>query len=92
MSRLNHALSILVEHPWLTASAFAQHFWPRDAIVHRRVSNTGNGATRGKVAWLCAGSYLAKLVKSGYIKRVLDDNGVTALFSLTSKGRSHLEE
>ena len=49
-----------------SASGFASLMWP-DSTMHTKVSNTGNGATKGKGAWLCAGSYLNKLKKKGYV-------------------------
>lgn len=42
--------------------------WP-DSLMHTRVSNQGNGATRGKAAWLCGGSYIAKLVIKGLVNQ-----------------------
>jgi len=61
------ALKILKENPRIRAKEFAEHFWP-EAIMHQACSNQGNGACRGKKAWLCAGSYLGKLSRAGLVQ------------------------
>lgn len=45
---------------------FAKLMWP-DSNMHTSSKNQGHGATRGKAAWLCGGSYLAKLSKLGLV-------------------------
>lgn len=63
------ALTILKDTSWvnqMNATFFAQQMWP-DSNMHKTVSNQGHGATRGKAAWLCAGSYLAKLHKKDLV-------------------------
>jgi len=47
---------------------FALKMWPNHKM-HTKVSNQGNGATSGKAAWLCAGSYLSKLKIKGLVGR-----------------------
>lgn len=51
----------------VTPKGFAIKMWP-DSNMHIKVSNQGHGATRGKAAWLCGGSYLAKLEKMGFVR------------------------
>jgi len=79
------ALKILQDNPNIAARRFAKLMWP-DSIMHRRVSNTGNGATTGKAGWLCGGSYLAKLCNKELVYRYLTSNGYTWTFSLSRKG------
>lgn len=85
------ALQVLLEHPNIRASAFAELLWP-ESYMHRKVSNQGNGATHGKAAWLCAGSYLGKLRKQFLVRWNHETNG----YSLTAKGeltlKAHLYE
>lgn len=63
------ALTILKNNPrGLSADIFAEIFWP-NSIMHDACSNQGNGACRGKKAWLQAGSFLGKLIKQkGWVK------------------------
>lgn len=60
------ALKIIRDKKPLDADGFARLMWP-DSDMHRRVSNQGHGATRGKAAWLCGGSYLGRLRKMGLV-------------------------
>lgn len=60
------ALQIVRDHPGISASYFAELMWP-DSHMHSKVSNQGHGATRGKAAWLCGGSYLGKLRKKEWV-------------------------
>lgn len=69
-----------------TARYFALEMWP-DSNMHTKVKNTGNGATTGKGAWLCAGSYLAKLIKKGWVSRPHND---FFTFCITSEGRKQI--
>ena len=85
------ALNILKETSYLnglSASQFAQHMW-KDSNMHTTSKNTGNGACRGKAAWLCGGSYLAKLRKKGWVA-VCGDN--LNIFYITTKGKEALEK
>ncbi len=50
----------------ISAAGFAEKMWP-DSNMHTSSKNQGHGATTGKAAWLCGGSYLAKLKKKGWI-------------------------
>ena len=54
--------------------------------MHTKVSNQGNGATSGKAAWLCAGSYLAKLEKLGLVSR-----GHDGYKYISQEGKSRLK-
>ena len=85
------ALKIIQENPELTARDFAEKMWP-DSLMHIRTSNQGNGACKGKAAWLCGGSYLGKLKKEKLIYRDLSDGGYIGKFYLMNKGREAIEE
>lgn len=88
MSRLKEALTIIENTTWdkpISARGFAQRFWP-DSTMHLKSSNQGNGATRGKAAWLCAGSYFGKLIKKDLAKHAHDFNG----YYITSLGKETL--
>lgn len=60
------ALSCSTEK-WLTAAGLALALWP-DSHMHSKSSNQGNGACRGKAAWLAGGAYGRKLEKMGYTR------------------------
>ena len=66
------ALSILREHPGVTAHGFAALYFtdPSQETLFTAVSNQGNGACAGKKAWLCAGSLLGKLAKRNFVAAV----------------------
>lgn len=84
---------IILEHSTydnpMRSSEFAQKFWP-DHLMHVQVTNTGNGACHGKKAWLCDGSYLAKLIKMGWVIRYTKHE--FGGFKITSKGIIELEK
>lgn len=61
------ALTILRDQQPDNAALFAKLMWP-DSYMHTKHSNQGRGATIGKAAWLCGGSYLGRLQKAGLIK------------------------
>lgn len=87
MSRLKEALTIIQNSSYdrpINCSWFAKQFWP-DSNMHLKSSNTGNGACRGKAAWLCAGSYLAKLKNKG-----LTNNGLRGYY-ITKEGLKKLK-
>lgn len=71
MNKETQALNILkdttIDNP-MTCRTFAEKMWP-DSRMHKKVSNQGNGATTGKAAWLCAGSYLSKLKYKGLVEK-----------------------
>ena len=81
------ALNIIKDNPGLSARLFAKLMWP-DSSMHTSVKNTGNGATAGKAAWLCGGSYIAKLRKKGLVKVSYYFEGP----SLTVKGEQLIKE
>jgi hypothetical protein len=63
-----HALSIICNHPGITAKQFGHLFWPNHD-GHEKHSNHGrSGSTIGKTIWLMAGSYLGKMRKKGLIR------------------------
>lgn len=66
---------------------FARLMWP-DANMHTSTKNTGNGATVGKAAWLCAGSYLAKLRKLRLVSKFSSDDG----YFITQEGKEKLSK
>lgn len=83
------ALGILKNTSYLKpiqATEFAIAMWP-DSSMHKKTSNQGNGACVGKAAWLCAGSYLGKLYKKGWISTVRYPGG----YYITKDGRAVLE-
>lgn len=85
------ALTILKNTSWgdgFSAAGFAKKMWP-DSNMHKSSKNTGNGACRGKAAWLCGGSYLAKLRKLELVN-VYGEN--LNRFYLTQKGKKALAE
>ena len=86
------ALEILKAHPGVSARQFGDIYFdkPGQGYLHTAVSNQGNGACSGKKAWLCAGSLLGKLKKTGLVREGFGkyDRG----FHLTEKGRKELEE
>lgn len=89
MSRLKEALTIIENTKYnnpIGAAKFAQLFWP-NSNMHLKSSNQGNGATRGKAAWLCAGSYFGKLIKKGYAKHDYDFSG----YYITELGKEVLK-
>lgn len=74
----------------MTANLFAYELWgddPEKEDLFLAMSNQGNGACAGKKAWLCAGSYLAKLCKAGYVTKTRDFK-----FRLTTKGKEICEK
>lgn len=87
------ALEILRRNPSITANRFAMLFYTdtKSEYLLEAVSNQGNGACAGKKAWLCAGSYLAKLIKKGLVTKRHPRNEGPARFELTSKGQSSLD-
>lgn len=62
---------------------FALKMWP-ESDMHTKVKNTGNGATTGKGAWLCGGSYLSKLQKKGLV------SSIDFKYYISSKGKDIL--
>lgn len=86
------ALSILRDNPEVTANRFAYLYYSgtEKEYLLTAVSNQGNGACAGKKSWLCAGSFLAKLVKKGYVNR--KRNIGPTRFSITEKGQKELKE
>ena len=70
----------------MTARRFAELMWP-GSNMHTSSKNQGNGATRGKAAWLCGGSYLGKLRKMDLVS-----NFSSPGYYITSKGLEKLNE
>jgi hypothetical protein len=87
------ALTILkgtTYHKPMSPVAFARLMWPL-SNMHTKSSNQGNGATRGKAAWLCAGSYIAVLRKKNLVDNFLDVKSNYGYY-ITSTGLERLEE
>lgn len=61
------ALRLLADNPGAGMKFLGRQLWP-DSDMHRRDSKSGNGNTKGKAGWLCAGSYYAKLRKTGFVR------------------------
>lgn len=76
----------------ITANTFAAQYYAGTdkEYLLAAVSNQGDGACVGKKAWLCAGSYLARLVKQGLVYRHMTRDG-KVLFFITEKGRDALK-
>ena len=77
-------MNILKEHPNISANAFACFFYtePEHQYLFTVTSNQGNGA--------CAGSYLGRLRKKGYVQlRFINDS---FRYDLTSLGESKLKD
>ena len=91
--RLLKALSILNEHPDIPAKAFAHFYFnePEYQYLFTASSKNGKGNSRGKKAWLCAGSLLGRLVKKGYVERTFHKDG-SVRFKLTNKGLQYLSD
>jgi len=86
------ALTFLSKTSWdkrTSAAGFAEAMWKdTDTSMFSSSKNTGNGATRGKAAWLCGGSYLRKLIQKGW---VWWDDHPTGYY-ITEKGRRILKD
>lgn len=68
----------------MSARNFAEAMWgDTDTNMFKSVKNTGNGACSGKAAWLCAGSYLGRLRKKGWIYSTIDPTG----YYITTEGK-----
>ena len=76
------ALQILQSNPGCCAKKFAELMWP-DSDMHQKCNGQG---VRGSAAWLCAGSYLAKLAKRGLVSR----RGHPTRYYITFEGRKLL--
>lgn len=89
--RRQQALKILKKYPRIRAAEFAKEFWPGH-IMHMACSNQGNGACRGKKAWLQAGSFLGKLIRAGLVKSegTASNSNNRYEFSLTPAGEKAL--
>lgn len=82
------ALTIIRDNKRLRATEFAQKMWgDTKTNMFVKVSNTGNGATAGKAAWLCAGSYIGRLKKMKLVHY-----GSLEGYDLTDKGREAIKE
>lgn len=73
----------------MTAKEFARRMWP-DSPGWLKVSNTGNGACRGKGMWLRAGVFLGKLTASGWLYH--EPSLSTWVWSISYKGIKALGE
>jgi len=85
--RTLEVLQILHDHPDIGAERLSHLLWP-DNDMHRKVKNCGNGARTG-IGFLCAGSYMARLIKKGLVWRSFPGgNG----YQLSADGRKVLRE
>lgn len=85
------AISKGTYHHGVNAKALAWTLWgdnPKYEYLFTAASTQGNGATRGKKAWLCAGSLAGKLSKSGFVQHDRDFTG----YHLTEYGEKALRE
>lgn len=76
----------------ITANGFAARYFtePKHEYLFTAVSNQGNGACAGKKAWLCAGSYLGRLVKKGLVRKSIPRDAGACRFIITQKGENAL--
>lgn len=88
------ALYILKDTSYLKpmrVAEFARQMWP-DSNMHVTSKNTGNGSTKGKAAWLCGGSYLAKMQKLKLVHKIYSDNGNgVSVCYITELGKKELQ-
>ena len=91
------ALTFLQNAQPATALQVAEYLWP-DSPSHKHWSFAGTGAgngiapvpRKGVGAWLCAGRYMAKLCKKGWVDFDIGPSG-GRLYRLSPEGRSALE-
>lgn len=80
------ALKIINEG--VTATQFAIQYWGKNHSINTaRSKGNSSSAVKGKKGWLCAGSYLRKMIKKGLVTTYGDN-----LFVLTSKGVALFDE
>lgn len=93
------ALKIIQPPPTVDAAGFALFMWP-GSRMHNKIVNTGNGACRGKGAWLAAGSYLGRLQREKLVRKYppatdncveITEAGVKAILEYEEAGK-HLSE
>lgn len=89
MTKTAKALQIIATEPGIGAKKFALLYFtePKHEYLFTAVSQQGNGACAGKKAWLCAGSLLGRLRKSGYIRMTFYPNR----YYITEKGKQFLD-
>ncbi len=91
-SATKRALDVLVSIPdplmGCTANTFAAQYYrgTKHEYLLSAVSNQGEGACAGKKAWLCAGSYLSRLAKTGLVMKRFTRSG-KSLYAITEKGQ-----
>lgn len=80
----------------MSAFVFANHFWgndPEKQYLFTATTNSGNGASSGKKAWLCAGSYLSKLAKKKLVRWTPSLEGYHGTgYQITSHGLQAIKE
>lgn len=75
----------------INAKTVAYALWhddPDHEYLFSACSNQGNGACRGKKAWLCAGSLIGKLRRAGYV----DYDRASTGYLLKKPGRQAIAE
>lgn len=82
------ALEIIDAAGTIAPSTFGMKFWPGH-VMHSKSSPCGNGAARGVAGWRCAGGYLGRLRKKGW---VWDEGRIAASYTLTFAGAAALKE
>ena len=87
--RTYEALKIIRDNRRIYPMRFAQLFWKDNRSLFTKMSNSGNGAVAGKAAWLCAGSFVAKLKKRGF---VWVDCVFGTEYIITQEGNKAIEE
>lgn len=86
------ALEILKDTSYskqMSPVTFAEKMWGgTDTLMFTKVKNSGNGACTGKGSWLCAGSYMGRLRKKGWVYVEYAPTG----YYITFEGKKQLEK
>ena len=91
MSRTTEALRLIEKSKPRSFRLFGKLFWP-DNLMHSRVTRCGNGSRRGAGSFLCAGSFLGRLRKSGLIIVHRFKDNTEPIATLTDKGYELLQK
>lgn len=84
------ALCIIKDHPLVHPRGFADFMWgDTDTNMFTSSKNQGNGSTRGKAAWLCAGSYVGRLKNKGLLHHSIEQG---KWVRLTDEGKKAIAE
>ena len=81
------ALHIIKDTPKISAGDFSIKFWGENHHINKYAT---------KKSWLCAGSYIGKLIKAGWVRHnrrisIIDNKSYFYGYILTTKGKEILE-